>query len=168
MDETGPQLFTLDALGSLIPEDYGATGKGLYAVELANALNIGLLKERHKATAFAVISAAGLAFCNGSGKGAMKLWPLFGSINQLLAGLALLVITIYLARRGARIIYTAIPMIFMIIMTGWSILIKISFSFRSQNWLLFGIGLLVFMLELWMIAESAIILFHKKGTGIQP
>ncbi len=137
-------------------------------VELANALNIGLLKERHKATAFAVISAAGLAFCNGSGKGAMKLWPLFGSINQLLAGLSLLVITIYLARRGVKIIYTAIPMIFMIIMTGWSILIKISFSFRSQNWLLFGIGLLVFMLELWMIAESAIILFHKKGAGIQP
>ncbi|MHA1296754.1 MAG: proteasome subunit beta [Promethearchaeota archaeon] len=29
MDETGPQLFTLDALGSLIPEDYGATGTGM-------------------------------------------------------------------------------------------------------------------------------------------
>lgn len=135
-------------------------------VELANALDIRFLKEKHKATAFAVLSAAALAFYNGSGRGAMKLWPLFGSVNQLLAGLALLVITIYLAKKGANIAYTAIPMIFMIIMTGWSILMKMSYSFKNQNWLIFGIGIAVFLLQLWMIAESIIVLFNKKSNRI--
>ena len=128
-------------------------------VELANAIDMELFKERHRATLLAVGSAGALAFYNGSGKGAMKLWPLFGSVNQLLAGLALLVITIYLTKKRSRIMYTALPMVFMIIMTGWSILMKISFSFRSHNWLLFGIGLAVFLLEIWMIAESIRVLF---------
>lgn len=137
-------------------------------VELANALNISPLKEKNNATAFAVLSAATLAFWNGSGKGAMKLWPLFGSVNQLLAGLALLVITIYLTRKGSRTIYTILPMLFMIIMTGWSLLMKIFLSFKNQNWLLFGIGLAAFLLELWMLAESVIIILsYKKGMRIQ-
>ncbi len=131
-------------------------------VELSNALNIKFLQEKNRATAFAVLSAAALAFCNGSGKGAMKLWPLFGSVNQLLAGLALLVITIYLVKRKSNIIYITMPMIFMIIMTGWSIIMKISFSFKNQNWLLLGIGISVFLLQLWMIIESIIVLILQK------
>ena len=127
-------------------------------VELSSAWNFKPLTGRHAATAFAVLSAALLAFYDGSGKGALKLWPLFGSINQLLAGLALLVVTIYLARRKINIAYTCIPMIFMIIMTGWAMIINIGRYYSSANWLLFVIGLAVFLLEIWMIIESALVL----------
>jgi carbon starvation protein len=58
-----------------------------------------LLKKRHPATLLAVTTAFLLAFYNGSGNGALVLWPLFGSVNQLLAGLALMVITAYLASK---------------------------------------------------------------------
>ena len=46
-------------------------------------------------------SALLLAFATGaSGKGALKLWPLFGAVNQTLAALALIIITLYLKARG--------------------------------------------------------------------
>ena len=41
MDETGPELYTLDAIGSLIPEDYGTTGTGML-------LSIGILEADYK------------------------------------------------------------------------------------------------------------------------
>jgi carbon starvation protein len=132
-------------------------------VELSSACNFKPLTGRQAATAFAVISAVLLAFYDGSGKGALKLWPLFGSINQLLAGLALLVITIYLARRKISIAYTAIPMVFMIIMTGWAMVINIQRYYSSSNWLLFIIGLAVFLLEVWMIIESIVVFKNVYG-----
>lgn len=134
-------------------------------VELANAYNFKPLKKRQAGTAFAVISAGILAFYDGSGKGALKLWPLFGSVNQLLAGLALLVATIYLAKRRVKIAYTGIPMIFMIFITGWAMILNIQKFFSSSNWLLFIIGVLVFILEIWMIIESVIVLKDVYGKS---
>jgi carbon starvation protein len=134
-------------------------------VELSSACKFKPLMRRQAGALFAVVTAALLAFSNGSGQGAMKLWPLFGAVNQLLAGLALLVITIYLARRKTSIIFTAIPMAFMIIMTAWALTLKIMISYANANWLLFAIGIVVFVLQIWMIIESAVVLrnlYSKK------
>ncbi len=55
----------------------------------------------HHFTSIAVGSALILAFATGAdGKGALKLWPLFGAVNQTLAALALIIITLYLKARG--------------------------------------------------------------------
>lgn len=132
-------------------------------VELSTAYNFKPMINRQAATGFAIITAMLLAFYDGSGKGALKLWPLFGSVNQLLAGLALLVATIYLARRKISIIYTGLPMVFMIFMTGWAMIINIQKFYSTQNWLLFGVGLAVFALEIWMIIESAIVMKSIYG-----
>ena len=86
--------------------------------ETATMCKMPLFAHKHPATCIAVGSAFILAFCEGSGSGAFKLWPLFGAMNQLLGGLALLVITVYLARKKINSLYTAIPMVFMIVMTG--------------------------------------------------
>lgn len=133
--------------------------------ELANAWNIKPLKNKHGATLVAVFTAFVLAFYNGSGEGALALWPLFGTVNQLLAGLALLVITIYLARRNTNTLYTALPMAFMIFITGWAMIINLKDFYAANNWLLFSIGVAVFALEIWMVAESILVLkkvYSKK------
>lgn len=135
--------------------------------ELAGAYRFKPLMGRQAGTLFAVATACLLAFWDGSGKGALKLWPLFGSVNQLLAGLALLVITIYLARRRVNVAYTAVPMVFMIFMTGWAMLYNIGEYFSSSNWLLLAIGVAVFALEIWMIIESVVVLrkVYAKGSA---
>jgi carbon starvation protein len=45
------------------------------------------------------------------------IWPVFGSTNQLLGGLALLVITVWLRRTGRPIVVTFLPMLFMVAAT---------------------------------------------------
>ncbi len=75
---------------------------------------------------FALVSAAILAFATGaSGQGALTLWPLFGAVNQLLAALALLVITLYLKRKGGlKYLVTALPCLFMLVMTLWAVIVN--------------------------------------------
>ena len=90
--------------------------------------------------------------------GALALWPLFGTVNQLLAALALLVLSVYLARRGAKIFYTMIPMVFMTLMTGWAMVYNMQTYFRTNDWLLFFITTSVMVLELWMLVETFMVL----------
>jgi carbon starvation protein len=133
--------------------------------ELSTAWGAPVLAKRHPATIIAVGTAFILAFYNGSGQGALTLWPLFGSVNQLLAGLALLVITIYLAHKRLPLIYTLLPMAFMIIMTGWAMVINLIQYITTSDWLLFSIGFAVLMLEIWMIIESTVVLREVYFTG---
>ena len=148
--------------------------------ELSLAWKMPAFSKKHPATIIAVGTALALAFYNGSGKGALILWPLFGSVNQLLAGLALLVITVYLARKKIQISYTMIPMVFMLFITGWAMLINLNKFFITSNWLLLCIGLAVFLLEIWMVVESTLVLkklngektasiqqLSVKGSGVQ-
>lgn len=159
-----PHAITICIMGVFIVSFAGttldtATRLQRYIVgELAAAYRIPALTRRHPATLIAVLTAFGLSFCNGSGKGALALWPLFGTVNQLLGGLALLVITIYLARRRLPIVYTVIPLVFMIIMTGWAMLLNLGDYYAKGNWLLLVIGILVFVLEIWMIVEAVLYL----------
>jgi len=124
--------------------------------ELAADLRIPLLTNRWVATSFAVLTAAGLAFATGAdGTGAMILWPLFGSANQLLAALALLLVTLYLKRKGGmKFVVTAVPCVVMLVITTWA-MVKNELIFVSQsNWLLVFIGGVIFALALWMIIEA--------------
>jgi carbon starvation protein len=57
-----------------------------------------------------------------------------------------------------------IPMVFMIVMTGWAMLINLTNFYAASNWLLFCIGLATFILELWMIIESLIVLKRVYGS----
>ncbi|GAG58004.1 unnamed protein product, partial [marine sediment metagenome] len=110
--------------------------------ELATDLRIPFLANRWAATTFAVLTAAALAFATGAdGTGAMKLWPLFGTSNQLLAALALLVITIYLKRKGGcKFIVTAVPCLIMLVITNWAMVKNETIFLAEQNWLLVTIG----------------------------
>lgn len=48
-------------------------------------------------------------------------WPVFGATNQLLAGLALLVVYVWQKRKGKKTFFILIPMIFMLSMTLWAL-----------------------------------------------
>ncbi len=126
--------------------------------ELATDLRIPFLANRWTATTFAVLTAAGLAFATGAdGTGAMKLWPLFGIANQLLAALALLVVTLYLKRKGGmKFVVTAVPCLIMLVITNWAMIKNELIFINKGNWLLVTIGAGIFVLALWMTIEAFI------------
>ncbi len=76
--------------------------------------NIPVLQNGYVATVAAVAACLLLAFGAGgpSGEGGMLIWPLFGTTNQLLAGLTLLVISVILVKLGRPARYTLVPMVF--------------------------------------------------------
>lgn len=52
-------------------------------------------------------------------------WPIFGTSNQMLASLTLLVISVWLIRSGKNAIYTILPMIFMLVTTAFALVLQI-------------------------------------------
>jgi carbon starvation protein len=132
--------------------------------ELAESFNITLLTNRHAATALVIVCALLLALVKPNGSGALVLWPLFGASNQLLAGLALMVITVYLFKKGKPIVFTALPMFFMVAMTGWGMVLNIIDFYISRNWLLFVINGMILILVVWMIVEVVNIVRTSLGV----
>jgi carbon starvation protein len=131
--------------------------------ELANDLRIPFFANRWIATTFVVLTAAGLAFATGAdGTGAMKLWPLFGTANQLLAALALLVVTLYLKSKGGiKFIVAGVPCLIMLVITNWAmvnneVVFLTNEKYAGEKWLLSIIGAGIFALALWMTIEALI------------
>jgi len=129
--------------------------------ELFVGLKINIFKNRFVATAFVVITAAILAFVNGAdGKGALNLWPLFGAINQTLAALALIIITLYLKTKGkGKWIYTGIPAIFMTVVTIWAT-IENQIDFINKNQIFLAVvNAIVVVIVIWIAIEGLIKFF---------
>ncbi len=82
--------------------------------EWGSIYQIPVLQNGYVATGAAVTACLLLAFGAGgaSGEGGMLIWPLFGTTNQLLAGLTLLVISVMLVKLGRPVRYTLVPMVF--------------------------------------------------------
>ena len=91
---------------------YGDPAQRYVIHELAQTVNFKPLTNRYTATAFALVLAAAVALLqgpSGPGSGGLTLWPLFGATNQLLAGLAFMVIVFYLLRRDKPIWFAFLP-----------------------------------------------------------
>lgn len=93
-----------------------------------------------------------------------KIWPIFGSANQLLAGLSLLALTAWLAKSGKKTTATIIPMIFMFLVTlsALFLLIKSYFFGATPNMILGILAVLLFILAIVLIIETFGILTGKK------
>jgi carbon starvation protein len=118
----------------------------------------------------AVAAIGFFAFYKIAGRPAgLALWQLFGTTNQLLAGLALLVVTLYLLQRGKPWYYTGIPMVFMLISTLKAMISNVLQFFQKFEWPLFLVGIFLIVLAIWLIVEAilAVRKFLKRKETIQ-
>lgn len=138
--------------------------------ELGEEYSVKSLQKMHPSTLIAVGASAALVLLpegpRGLGSGGYLLWPLFGTSNQLLAGISLLLVTIWLKRNGRSIIYTLIPMIFLLFMTLWAMAEQVIFQWSGlgeadANLLLFTFGAIILGFTIWIFIE-AIVLFRKE------
>jgi carbon starvation protein len=137
--------------------------------EIGGSVGIGVLKNKYWATTVAVLTGGALALVPGPmgpGSGGLIIWPLFGATNQLLAGLAFLVIIFYLLRHGRPFGFAIVPAILMIILPAWAMVLQIRDWIGAGNWLLVGFGGAVEILQVWMVAEALIM--WKRARGVLP
>lgn len=151
--------------------DTGARIQRLVVSELGAAFNIAPLKNRYIATLVAVGPAIPLVMAGP--KVWLPLWLLFGTTNQLIGGMTLLILFVYLYRNGKPLLHIAIPMVFLVTMTTgamiYSILTwisKVGTEAASANWLTILIGIAILLLEIWMIVEAVLILQKLRSERL--
>ncbi|MDH3592599.1 MAG: carbon starvation protein A, partial [Planctomycetota bacterium] len=125
--------------------------------ELGDAIGAPALRRKHVATTIAVVSAAALAmFAGKGGSGGLILWPVFGVMNQLLACLTFLILNTWLAKRGKPVLFTTIPMLFLVVTVSWAGISLFGRFARdaAANWHLLFVLSIGLVLEGWMIVEG--------------
>jgi carbon starvation protein len=125
--------------------------------ELGSASKISPLKNKYVATICGVIPAY-LLTLNGTG---WKLWPIFGASNQMLAALTLMVLSLYFWKKNKNILPLILPMIFIMIITIVSLIIKANEFISSGSYMLLSITLMLMGLISWMIFEGLLQLKKK-------
>ncbi len=129
--------------------------------EIFRSVKLDVLANRYLASLLAVggIAVFGLL---PAGK---DLWVMFGTSNQLLAGLALLTVSLFLYKLGRPIIYTLIPMALMLVMTVWAMVSNLISLYQEpeRKWLLIGTTIVVLVMAAWLVVEAA--LSFARGRG---
>ena len=145
--------------------DTGARIQRLVIAELAGTYGIKSLTNRFVASAVGVGAALILAITQGGGTGGLALWPLFGTTNQLVASVTLLIVSIWLQRRGRPVVYTVIPMLAVGVVTAWAMLGNLVdyYGQFEELWLLALSGSLILALDLWIMLEGIAMLARERG-----
>ena len=138
--------------------------------EISGTIGLKPFTNKFAATALALVLGGLVALLSGSkpGGGGLTLWPLFGATNQLLAGLAFMVIVFYLWRRNLPVWFAAIPMVVMLIMPAWAMLWKMfnpeTGWLATQNYKLLTFGIIIEGLQLWLMIEGLLTLKTARGN----
>ncbi len=119
-----------------------------------------LYSNRFIGTAIVVIIAGFLSY---SGKW-QAIWPLFGSANQLLAAIALLAISVWLASKGKRNFFVKYPMVFMFAVTLSALAIIFFNNMSTGNYILSFFAFLLLAIAVILCCFASKRLFVKTST----
>ena len=137
--------------------------------EWGSTYGITVLRNGYVATGVAVAACLLLAFGAGgpSGEGGMLIWPLFGTTNQLLAGLTLLVISVILVKLGRPARYTMVPMIFVTTMSLAAALMQLLSLYEEGGILypLLWIDVAIVILAIFVMLEAGSAFMRARRTA---
>src|SRR5690625_4641193 len=135
--------------------------------EWGEIYNIESFKRPFPATILSVATCLLLAFGAGgaSGSGGLLIWPLFGTTNQLLAGLTLLVIAVMLVRRRINSLYVVLPLTFLLIMTLFALLIQLNEFYQKGDWFLLILDLVVLVAAILVTLECVSALRRERAKA---
>jgi len=143
--------------------DTGARIQRLIIAELAATAGLRPLTNRFAAAALGIGAALVLAVTQAGGKGGLILWPLFGTTNQLVAGVTLLVVSVWLRHTGRPYMYTFLPMLLVSTATLVAMLGEVRGHWLAERWLLGSMGGLILVLDVWVLVEGFRVLFSRRN-----
>ena len=167
LKEIGPINSFAQGYGALTETILGSYG-GFIAVTILNAFILTTLdtatrisrymteelfgiKNRYLATII-VLSLSGALALSGAWQ---KIWPIFGAANQLVAALALLVISCWLLAHKKSLKFTIFPALFMFLTAVSALFIQAQKYIRAkENYLLFGVTVVLLLLAFYLFIEA--------------
>lgn len=124
--------------------------------EFGEIYHLPALQKGPIATLLAVGTCLLLAFGAGGidGSGGMIIWPLFGTTNQLMAALTLMIVTVILLRHGKTVWYTLAPLSFLLVMSVFALLLQLKTFYTDGNWLLIFLDIVILIATIMVAFES--------------
>ena len=133
--------------------------------EIGATLHLKFLRNRYLTSTLAVAAISFFAFYKIEGKSAgLALWQLFGSTNQLLAGLALLVVSLYLIQRRRFALPYLLPMVFMMATTVIAMTNKLRSYAAEGNTTLLVVGGIISFIAAWLVIEAVIAVYRYSRS----
>ena len=131
---------------------------------------IPLLQNGYAATGIAVGTCLVLTFGAGGseGTGGMILWPLFGTTNQLLAGLTLLVVSVILVKLGRPARFTMVPMVFVMGTSFLAALYQLWSLYSTGQYFLMFVDLLIICAAVFVMLEATSALVRERRAAAPP
>lgn len=139
-----------------------ATRLGRFLITEVGGSRIRILNSRWIASIITVAAASLIA----STGGIKTIWPVFGAANQLVAALALVVVSAYLIGVRKPGIYTVVPAIIMLITTVGALGYKMIEFFGkggANNYVLGSLSVILIILAIYVALEAKDILLFMKG-----
>ncbi|WP_110588020.1 carbon starvation protein A [Microbacterium suaedae] len=119
---------------------------------------IGFKMNNLVGTLAVLVVCVGLVFSQGvDGSGGLAIWPLFGTTNQLLASLTLVIVSIMLIRKRRNAFVAMIPLTLVFIAAFWAAIVQVGSFWNGgvdTNWLLLVLDIVIIVATIWVGAEG--------------
>jgi len=135
-----------------------ATRLGRLILTELTGKQVPLFRNRWIASSFIVVFAAIL----GATKGYKAIWPVFGASNQLVAALALIIVSSYFVGVKRPKVYTIYPAYFMLITTLAALVYQGYNFFKAKSYLLGSVSVVLIVLAVFIVYDARKILFSKS------
>jgi carbon starvation protein len=119
-----------------------------------------IIGNKYVATVISILAAWGLLQY-----GYTKIWPIFGSVNQLLGALALTAVSVWLLKRKKKSLYTGIPAVFMICVALSALIILMVQNLQAGNMVIGILALLIALLAVALIVEAILAVSKQRKSA---
>jgi len=155
-------LATMAVLFAATTMDTGVRLQRFVVQEVGEIL--GMKVDKFVGTVVVLAVALGLTFSSGAGgEGGMRIWPLFGTTNQLLASLTLSIVGVMLLRKRRNPLPALVPLVFVFVMSFYAALVQLETLWDDRDWLLLVIDVVIIIAAIWVAIEAAVAMRRARA-----